>query len=238
MNSTLYALPGFLGTQNDWRELDEKIISIDPYAIKPPSAQCGLVEWAHAFNEKIRPKENSWLMGYSLGGRLALHALLNDSERWKGAIIVSAHPGMDHQEARKKREMHDEKWAQRFEKEPWERLIKAWDDQDVFKHDLSLQRRESDYSRSLLADTLRYWSVSKQVSLIEQIARIPIPILWIVGEKDSACRALAGQLTFSHLKSEVWVAPEVGHRVPWANKNLFKQKLRKWTWTIMDSNGP
>lgn len=39
--------------------------------------------------------KHPWLCGYSLGGRLAMQAVLAHPPLWKGAVFVSANPGME-----------------------------------------------------------------------------------------------------------------------------------------------
>jgi 2-succinyl-6-hydroxy-2,4-cyclohexadiene-1-carboxylate synthase len=59
-----------------------------------------------------------------MGGRLAMHALLESPELWSAAILVSANPGLpaaDHP-GRAQRMASDESWARRFESDPWEQV--------------------------------------------------------------------------------------------------------------------
>ena len=230
----LYALHGFLGRPQDWEEIlpsHQSTITIDPYAITLPGPQCCQNNWAAKFNAQIT-RNNSQpkpiLMGYSMGGRLAMHALLQAPEKWAGAVIISAHPGLPNSQEREKRFLHDCAWADRFAHEDWTILMRDWNAQSTFIFDDDIVRHEKDYSRKICSDTLRYWSLGRQALLIEKISQLPMPILWIAGEKDAPYVAMAKKMSFAHHQSQVWIAPEVGHRVPWACKNLFQKKLQEF----------
>ena len=90
MNSTLCALAGFLGAPQDWHPFNLNGVRIGQF----PATNFD--EWASAFNAYIENKKfaNPILMGYSLGGRLGLHGLIQAPSLWKGGIIISAHPGL------------------------------------------------------------------------------------------------------------------------------------------------
>src|SRR5437764_3688750 len=97
------ALHGFLGLPTDWdflRRAGFEVITPDLRHI---------------------PQEGDTLLGYSLGGRLAWHALLGGA-RYRNAVIVSAGLGVEDQ----KRIEQDEHWARRFEHGEWYALMRDW----------------------------------------------------------------------------------------------------------------
>ena len=73
------------------------------------------------------------LLGYSLGGRLALHALTQQPQMWDAAIILSAHPGLSTDEERAGRLTHDQAWAAHFLHDSWPEVMAAWNEQAVFR---------------------------------------------------------------------------------------------------------
>jgi len=166
------------------------------------------------------------LLGYSLGGRLALHALLDQPNLWDAAIIISANPGLENEEDRRLRCLHDAEWAGRFlSKEPWNTLMHDWNSQNVFSTSSSFDRSEADFSRKMLADVLTGWSLGKQDDLKSSIQRITTPILWIAGEDDQKFSTIARSLTLFHPCSRVWIASNTGHRVPWQKAKIFQQHM-------------
>lgn len=229
---TLFSLPGFLGHPSDWKGL----LNNDPLwehlpqhyydpALPPPTS--GLRAWADTFNRAVatRCTERRLLLGYSLGGRLALHALCRAPELWSGAILISTHPGLPAQE-RASRHIHDEIWAQRFETEPFESTMLAWNSQALFDGTPFPGPRPSDsYDRSLISATLRGWSLSQQDDLTAQIATLPMPILWLVGARDTRYTAAAMALHFGNPLSRSEVIADAGHRLPWQQPEAFLTSL-------------
>jgi 2-succinyl-6-hydroxy-2,4-cyclohexadiene-1-carboxylate synthase len=159
------------------------------------------------------------LMGYSLGGRLALHALLQEPQRWRGAIIVSAHPGLVDAEERQKRYKQDCLWAQRFRQESWQELMTAWNQQPVLQTSCyHFLRHEKDYQRETLAYVLEHASLGLQNDLRPLLSKIEVPILWITGADD----ILHHVIDFKHPLSSCTQIIHAGHRVPWDQPHLFE----------------
>ena len=105
-------LHGFLGNPRDWDFLRDAGFEIET----PPLDAI--------------PAHGDILLGYSLGGRLALQALLAGAN-YKRAILVSTGLGIEDESARAARRASDEAWAQRFESEDFETVIADWNAQPV-----------------------------------------------------------------------------------------------------------
>lgn len=219
----IWALSGFLGLPRDWDFLQwQNLVAVDWQAF----FWNHLTDWGAKFNDCVAKQSQSAkiLMGYSLGGRLALHALINQPQLWQAAIIVSAHPGlMDPQERRKRRE-RDQIWAKRFENEDWTDLMQAWDAQEAFAYDsFSFHRKEIDYQRHQLVNALVQGSLGRQEDLRRQIEALSIPILWITGGNDNRYCQVAQTLTFAHPFSCWRQIEQAGHRVPWSQPLMFSE---------------
>lgn len=228
----LYSLHGFLGTPRDWNSLREDLpcplhtVSISEIA--PPTA--GLIPWAQAFNRQVAQSQTTQniLLGYSLGGRLAMHALIAQPSLWAGAIIVSAHPGIINIEERRQRLLQDRIWAQRFLDEPWDALMSAWNKQDVFKGRGMLERKEADFSRRKLAGMLEGWSLGSQQDLRSALLQMPIPTLWIAGQDDHNYVGIVNAMSKGNSRFEAWIAPHAAHRVPWEASKQFTDAVTRF----------
>jgi 2-succinyl-6-hydroxy-2,4-cyclohexadiene-1-carboxylate synthase len=216
------ALHGFLGRPTDWAALR---LHCDHCPDLFSFAHLSLEQWTEAFHSKMQkemPERDKILVGYSLGGRLGLHALIRDTAQWKGAIIISAHPGLASLEERVLRLKKDLQWAHRFQQGAWEEVLREWNEQSVLATSgISLPRKEEEFGRKRLAQALTHWSLGRQVNLREAIHRLSLPILWIVGERDLIYVKIAQELFFSHPDSEVKILPQAGHRAPWDQPVLF-----------------
>jgi 2-succinyl-6-hydroxy-2,4-cyclohexadiene-1-carboxylate synthase len=182
-------LSGFLGLPSDW----------------------DFLPWPHS------PDRGDVLLGYSMGGRLALQLL--ERQRFAKAIVVSA--GLNAPDS--KRVLRDEAWARRFESDDWSSLMRDWNAQTVFGGH-ALERREEDYDRRELARQLREWSPA--VLSPPQLEAIETPILWIAGERDAKYVDVAKNAVSRLPHAELWICPDAGHRVPWEQPDAFVARLR------------
>ena len=228
MIPSIYAVPGFLGLPSDWDFLKSlHVVGVNSDAFPWDN----LPDWGTKFNQWVSRQEKgpSFLIGYSLGGRLVLHALLNNPDQWKGAVIVSAHLGLSDPNEKRKRLEQDRQWAERFKTEKWRSLMHSWNQQDVFSDALPpFERKEQDYQREQLIQTLLYGSLSSQEDLRQQVSHLEMPILWITGGKDHRFSSLAQTISFKHSKSQ-WIKVEgAGHRVPWDQPETFIALLQNF----------
>lgn len=248
----VWALHGFLGRTQDWDFLEEPLRkknyilkTIDIY-----SSISGFDSWAKSFNQEVVSvgAEKNVLLGYSLGGRLALHSLLKsfseDQVLWSKAVIVAAHFGLESLNQKKERLEKDLLWSKRFLSEDWDVLLKSWNEQKVFQSSRSsslARRKESDFQRQKLSQTLDVWSLGRQQSLLQDLLSFDklqkCSLLWVCGRQDERFCELYQQF---QLQLNVWrkeskeieaqqvmefVELEAGHRVPWEASEEFIQTL-------------
>lgn len=232
MSFTLDLLHGFMGKPADWDKLfdenfsDLNVIAHDVLKISSPSAQIGMHEWADKFHKHIKmdvtnhARNHRILVGYSMGGRLAMHALLRAPLLWKGAILICAHPGLESPHEKMQRLQNDLSWKEKFQHSEWADLMQEWNKREVFSDtSFKFTRLLRDYSRNELADILCYWSLGWQDCLSEQINQLEIPILWMAGSKDHTYSQIAKKHPMH------WIAEDAGHRVPWEKPKQFKQQV-------------
>lgn len=207
--AVIWCLHGFLGRGADWDFLRDA-----GFDIRAPSLFAG------DKLDDVRPAPDDVLVGYSMGARLALH--LMQTRRVARAVLVSA--GMDIP-AVGRREL-DETWALRFEHEPWQPLIDAWNAQPVFAGRANpLVRNEADYDRHALATALREWSGEV---LHTTLTDIRVPTLWIAGQDDAKYRDAARRAAERLPNAELWICPGAAHRVPWEQQEKFVERVKAY----------
>jgi 2-succinyl-6-hydroxy-2,4-cyclohexadiene-1-carboxylate synthase len=206
----MICLHGFLGRGADWDFLREA-----GFDVRAPSLFGG------DSIDSIQPQKDDILLGYSMGARLALH--LMQSHRVAKAILISA--GIATAEVG--RQELDETWAKRFESEPWESVVDAWNSQSVFGgRPNPLVRNEADYDRSKLAAALRDWSPAV---MHMNLTGITAPTLWIAGALDAKYREAATRASERVPSAQLWICEDAGHRVPWEQPQRFIERLREFT---------
>ena len=72
------------------------------------------------------------LCGYSMGGRLALHAALRDPGRYRGVVTIGASAGIEEPVARSARAEADERLAGWMETMPIAEIVSVWERQPLF----------------------------------------------------------------------------------------------------------
>jgi 2-succinyl-6-hydroxy-2,4-cyclohexadiene-1-carboxylate synthase len=194
-------LHGFLGSPHDWDFLRDAGFEIET----PPLDAI--------------PPHGDTLLGYSLGGRLALQTLLAGTN-YKRAILVSTGLGIEDDSARAARRASDEAWAQRFESEDFEAVMADWNAQPVLAGP-SLHRTRDDYDPR----ALREWSSGALPPVASRLHELTIPTLWIAGARDSKYAAEAHRGA-SLARGRVAIVDGAGHRVPWEQPVPFTTVLR------------
>lgn len=166
------------------------------------------------------------LIGYSMGGRLALHALLEGGP-WDAAVIISANPGSRDPNEAAARRVADTVWATQALTLPWQDFIEKWNAQPLLgramrdsREDGKLMQRRREIARSFVD-----WSVGNQQPLWERLQEIRIPTLWIAGKNDAKFRAIAEAAAGLSDQFTLAIAPDAGHRVPWENEEWLAEKI-------------
>ncbi|MCM2282508.1 MAG: alpha/beta fold hydrolase [Bdellovibrionaceae bacterium] len=255
----IFALHGFLGLPTDWVHFDGALRSPDGNPLtwrkwnlyadlprQPGPSDWPLRDWASGFCQRVNdgwkqfgdPKRHKpILLGYSMGGRLALHAAIARPDLFSCAVIIGAHPGLVAEDMRLQRRLNDARWAERFRAEEWTSLVRAWGEQDVFavrerdEDMIPLRREEGDFDRTRLAHTMSTWSLAEQENLRPALADLRLPMLWLHGASDRRFRELYRELRMDLIDSPAHAfveIPRAGHRVPWDNPHEFIEQVQEF----------
>ena len=128
-------------------------------------------------------------VGYSMGGRLALHLAVRDPERFAGLVTVGASPGIDDPVERERRRRDDEALAAWMERSTIEEVVARWERLPVFQHQserlVEAQRPgRLSHDSKLLGHLLRTAGQGVLPGLWDDLGRLPIPVLALAGEHD------------------------------------------------------
>jgi len=172
------------------------------------------------------------LVGYSMGGRLALHVAARRQERLLSLLTVGAHAGLD-EDAREGRRSGDEALAERIENEGIESFVDYWASLPLFA---GLQRRGEGYVAQLraerlqnhmagLACSLRGMGAGVMEPLWDELGRVGVPSTFVAGQLDHAYVASARRLAATVRGGRLEVVPRAGHAVHQERPDAFARLL-------------
>ena len=197
------------------------------------SAHLGFEDWTCKFCEQVERESyhgKPFLLGYSLGGRLALHAYLARPDLWSGAIIVSADPGLSSPEERGLQLRKDRQWAERFRSECLESLMEEWDALPVFcGMPNTAPRNLKDLKPEKFSTLFEVFSKGRQRDLLPELRELKKPpILFISGQSDEKYTQIGKGLSETCPMVEHQIIPKAGHRAPWENPESFAEMVREF----------
>ena len=169
------------------------------------------------------------LLGYSMGGRLALLTACREPERIRSLMLESSSPGLRAKREQKERMAHDEKLAAFIEEKGVEAFVDVWENIPLFQTQkrLPLDERKKIRASRLkqrergLANSLRGMGTGKQPSLWEHLPNLFIPTLLLAGEEDHKFVRLAEEMDKLLPQSEKKIIPGCGHAIHIENRRLF-----------------
>lgn len=135
-------------------------------------------------------------LGYSLGGRVALHLALIQPDLVRALVLIGAHPGIEDDDDRRRRRRADDTLADRLEAIGLEAFLDEWLAQPLFA---GLDRRADqraarlDNDPAALAQVLRRLGTGRQVPLWSRLGALTVPVLYIAGGEDETYRRIGRQ---------------------------------------------
>jgi len=176
--------------------------------------------------------ERCFLVGYSMGGRLALYLTIHFPQYFHRVVLESASAGLRSDAERSDRLAKDAQLAQKLEAGNLRLFLENWYQQSIFAN----LRSHPDFSQLLaqrlnnsplkLANTLRNLSLGKQPSLWERLATNEIPLLLLVGELDHKFVQINQQMQNLSKSAQLKIVPKCGHNIHFENPDLFIQIIK------------
>jgi 2-succinyl-6-hydroxy-2,4-cyclohexadiene-1-carboxylate synthase len=217
MPPALVLLHGFTQTRQSWRRtvqaLQGRYRAIAPDL--PGHGQSGQKTASFAATSAyVRALAPDILAGYSMGGRIALHAaFILKPER---LILVGASPGLQDATERTERKRADDALADRIEQIGIEAFATEWGAQPLFEGqpERVSAAAYADRLRNTphgLAAALRGLGTGVMEPLWDRLPELDLPVTLIVGERDAKFRAIAESMRERLPRAELTVVPGAGH---------------------------
>lgn len=139
-------------------------------------------------------------IGYSLGGRLCLHAALLHPHLVRGLAVVGASPGIADDADRAVRRTTDNTLADHLEQVGTDAFLDEWLAQPLFAGLVVTDEQRADRLSNTplgLASSLRLAGAGAQASLWPRLRELRMPVLTIAGELDAKYNAIGRQIAAS-----------------------------------------
>ena len=174
------------------------------------------------------------VLGYSMGGRLALQLALDAPDRVSALVLESASPGIEDEAERDTRVEADRRLAESIERDGLERFVDFWQSIPLFASQASLaphvlaeqRRRRLGHTPAGLANSLRGMGTGRQAYLTPRLRELDMPVLLIAGELDSKYAALAAEMQALIQEARAVIVPDAGHAVHLERPELFTEIVR------------
>ena len=209
-NPAVVFLHGFLGNREDWQQIAEAL-SETWYCITVDLPGHGDQQQNHKdwpsddslermFSEITKACSKPFhLVGYSLGGRLAMKLAHEKPSQVISLCLESANPGLESIEKRKERVLSDQTWANRFTCAPLETVLNDWYQQPIFGPKSTAQRRSltkkhQNQSAIPLGRALTKFGLGLQTPYWRFLSQWRKPVCYISGEYDTKFTDIGRQL--------------------------------------------
>ena len=240
----LVLLHGFSGSAETWRAVSERLADCfqcfaidllghgrsdapaDPARYRMDSVAADIID---LLDELALTRPN--LLGYSMGGRLALFLALQYPGRFGGLVLESASPGLADDGARAERRRRDCDLADDIEANGITSFVDYWQSLSMWasqsEAQIRAQRRQRLANRpSGLANSLRGMGAGAQPNLWHQLPNLTAPTCLIVGERDEKFRRTNQLMAAAIPQSSLSIIPAAGHNTHLENPGTFCKALR------------
>ncbi|WP_018665344.1 2-succinyl-6-hydroxy-2,4-cyclohexadiene-1-carboxylate synthase [Heyndrickxia acidiproducens] len=174
----------------------------------------------HAILEALGVKQ-VLLLGYSMGGRLALTFSVLYPQMVKKLVLESASPGLKTEEERAARRKQDEKLADRILSEGIEAFVAYWTEIPLFRSQKRLPAVVQEKIRSQrlkndpagLAGSLRGMGTGAQPSWWSRLGELRMPVMLASGEWDKKFCRIADEMSALLPNAEKMIFSQAGHAI-------------------------
>jgi 2-succinyl-6-hydroxy-2,4-cyclohexadiene-1-carboxylate synthase len=204
-------IPGFMQRGDAWRPVAELLPE------RYPSRMLDHAE--HSFEGRLGEILSSGarvLVGYSLGGRLALRAALRSPDSFTAVVLVGSTAGIEEAPLRAARAEGDERLASWIEAASMEDVVSVWERQPLFADQsdalVEAQRpgRLAQDQRSL-ALLLRTAGQGVLEPVWHELSQLELPVLAIAGARDDGYTRAAKRIASTAPRGRAAVVEEAGH---------------------------
>ena len=237
-------LHGFTGHGGAWAAQAEAITTAGYRVLAPdllghgrspaPASPCryGMERAASDLSALLRDitSEPAHLLGYSMGGRLALFFALTYSAQVRSLTLESASPGLANDSERARRREHDNALADEIERDGIPAFVKVWELLPLWESQrerLTSEQRQQLRAQRLtnrptgLANSLRGMGTGAQPNLRPRLPSLAVATLLLAGADDPKCVVVNREMAQLLPNARLVVLPNAGHNVHLERPGVF-----------------
>lgn len=225
--SRLVLVHGFTQTGASWASIADELRG-DGHEVLTPDLASGPDLWSVAEQLADAAGEATYV-GYSMGGRVALHVALARPAAVRGLVLLGATAGIDDDDERRVRREADEALADSIETDGADAFLERWLAQPMFAG-VPPEGRDAGRCRDAgaLATSLRSLGTGTQEPLWDRLSTIAVPVLVVAGAEDAKFRALGERLVVALPDAELALVDRTGHAAHLERPAAFLEVLRPW----------
>ena len=173
------------------------------------------------------------MVGYSMGGRVALHLANAAPGRIRSMVLESSSPGIADPIERQARVVADDSLADYIERSSIDAFVDRWENLPLFESQRNLpaavrsvlrtQRLKN--NRVGLANSLRGMGAGRQESLWPCLLSIETPVLLVTGQLDTKYRRIARDMMNLLPNAKLAVLDNAGHAVHLERPAAFDREV-------------
>ncbi|MDC1067939.1 2-succinyl-6-hydroxy-2,4-cyclohexadiene-1-carboxylate synthase [Candidatus Kapabacteria bacterium] len=237
-------LHGFMGSSSDWNyfadnlKTDYNILLIDlPAHGESVNLDKNDYLFANIPNQisdilEIEKIKSSHLVGYSMGGRIAIKCLINFPEIFEKVILESTTAGIESQHEREARKQNDKILGSKIVNSDFKEFLDSWYQLQLWgnirnhKNYSGMINSRLDNNLKELQKSLEKMGTGSQPSYWDSLKSIKNSIIYVSGNLDQKYTALANKFSdkLSYYKHEPLAG--VGHNVHFENNEIFLEIIK------------
>ena len=231
---------GFTQTSRSWNTfggllraelVDIEVVAVDlpGHGDAPPPVDSDL--WTSA-DRLVDGGGNGTYVGYSMGGRVSLHAALSHPDEVERLVLIGATAGIDDPAERLARRDADERLAHHIEAVGVPTFIDEWLANPLFAgldDDTAMRDDRLRNTAAGLAASLRSTGTGTQTPLWDRLHEIECPVLVLVGEHDTKFSELGQRLLAGLPDAELVVVEDAGHSVHLEQPHATVGAIAAWS---------
>lgn len=233
-------LHGVFGSGTDWDQVTKRLDGTDTVSFDLPGhgrtalGDAPSIEgWADQLAVELTELSDLpvSLVGYSMGGRLALHLASTRPDLIDRLVLISTSPGLRDNTERRARARLDDERAEAI-RQDFPRFLRSWYSASFFALDPELATRMStrraQNNVAAVAGVVSALSPGRTPHRWDALAELRSPVLVVTGARDAKYVALSARIGSAARDATLVSVPEVGHAVHVDAPEILAAELTGW----------